>query len=170
MGKRSSRAVAEKRRAIVRTLMARGLEQHEILSTLEQPKYADSQIMRNGELVDNPNFCGNPKTGKPVSKSTISRDWNHALEHWQEESVKEVEEHFSRQLAEIQELKRAAWAVKNITEVRQCIALEIKLLGTARPEKTETELGPKTRKLFSRDDLNELTDEELAAIATGTTS
>lgn len=137
MGKRSSRAVAEKRRAVVRTLMARGLEQHEILTTFEQDMYANPQIMVEGELVDNPNFVGNPKTGEPVNKSTISRDWNHALENWQEEAVKDVSEHFARQKAELSELKRLAWGKKNVSEVRQIIALEMKLLGTAKPEKKE---------------------------------
>ena len=44
MGKRSSRAVAERRRAIVRTLMARGMEQHEILDELQRGRYVMETI------------------------------------------------------------------------------------------------------------------------------
>lgn len=105
--------IEERRRAIVRVLMARGLDKGEILTTLEQVNYEDIQ---SGELI---------------SLSTIGKDWDYVLEQWDNEKSVDKETHKSRSLAEIQELKRAAWASKNITEVRQCIEIEMELLGLA---------------------------------------
>src|SRR5688572_11955491 len=113
MGKRGTAAAKVHRQSIIRSLMARGLEQHEILATLEQDKYTQQHILNNdGELIDNPNFVGNPQTGERLHKSTISRDWNEIWEQWRLEAVQDVNEHFSRQLAEIREAKRIAQAAK----------------------------------------------------------
>lgn len=137
MGKRGTKAAKVHRQSIVRSLMARGLEQHEILDTLEKPQYAEPVMMKDGILIDNPNFCGNVKTGERVDKATISRDWNEIQEQWRKEAVEDVNEHFARQLAEIREAKRIAQAAKDRSEIRLLIQLEMKLLGTPKPEKTE---------------------------------
>lgn len=165
MGKRISKELVAKRRDIVASLLARGMRQTEIVSQL-----GTQYIVRNGTQILNPSYMVNPKTDQPFDKATISRDTKVLREQWQTDAHIHAEEHFSRQFAELQELKRVAWAAKNVGEIRQCIALEIKLLGTAKPEKIESEWGPETRKLFSQEDLSELTDAELAAIATNTTS
>lgn len=90
-----SGTLEKRRRAVVRVLMARGLDQNEIFATLKQPKYAD---------VDSPHFCGDSQTGEHASKLTIRSDWDHALEHWQD--VKETEKNIEQKLAELRELKR----------------------------------------------------------------
>lgn len=137
MGKRGTNAAMEHRQSIVRSLMARGLEQHEILDTLAKPQYSEPYIEKDGILIDNPNFCSNGKTGEPVDKSTISRDWKKIKAEWRKEAVEDVNEHFARQLAEIREAKRIAQAAKDRSEIRLLIQLEMKLLGTPKPEKTE---------------------------------
>jgi hypothetical protein len=141
----------EHRQSIVRSLMARGLEQHEIHTTLSQPKYADREILHNGVLVPNPNFVGNVETGEPVDRATINRDWKDIREQWRSTSLGDIDEHFGRQLAEIQEKKREAQALMSrvldnkekislIGEWRGLQQLEVKLLGTARPERKEIKL------------------------------
>ncbi|MEO1289640.1 MAG: hypothetical protein AAFV93_17900 [Chloroflexota bacterium] len=128
--------VVDKRRDIVASLLARGMRQSEIVSQLSVPSI--TRIV-DGEAVTypNPSYLVNPKTDKPFDKATISRDFKSLREQWQGDAKVNADEHFSRQFAEIQEAKRVAWAQKNMTEVRQLIALEMKLLGTSQPEKKE---------------------------------
>ena len=142
MGNKIQKEVTAKRREVVASLLARGLRQSEIVDTLSQAKYAH-EVLPNGE--PNPHFIGNPVTGEPFNKATISRDVKHLMQVWRENAALDAEEHFARQLAELTELKRAAWSRKDISEIRQCLALEMKLLGTARPEKFEHDVNPELR-------------------------
>lgn len=136
MGKRIPKELVDKRRDIVASLLARGMRQSEIVKQLSIP-YITRKVDGQIQEYPNPSYMLNPKTGEPFDKATISRDFKYLKEQWQAEAQVNADEHFTRQFMELQELKRVAWAAKNITEIRQCIALEIKLLGTARPEKKE---------------------------------
>jgi len=142
MGQRVSREVLEKRREVVASLLARGLRQSEIVDTLSQPKYT-AERLNDGK--PNPYHLINPSTKEPFDKSTISRDVKALVGVWRENAAVDAEEHFARQLAELTELRRAAWARKDLSEVRQCLALEMKLLGTAKPEKFEHGVSPEDR-------------------------
>jgi hypothetical protein len=137
MGMKVPKEVTEKRREIVATLMARGMRQAEVVIQL-----GTKEILRGGEFVNNSSYIVNPNTLQPFDKATINRDFKYLLKGWRENAALEAEEHFSRQLAELTELRRAAWARRDLGEVRQCLALEIKLLGTARPEKLEHSVNP----------------------------
>jgi hypothetical protein len=147
----SPSARKEHRQSIVRSLMARGLEQHEIHTTLSQSKYADREILHNGVPVPNPSFVGNVETGETVDRATINRDWKEIRQEWRNASLGEIDEHLGRQFAEIQEKKRETQALMSKTsdnkekialigEWRGLQQLEVKLLGTARPEKKEVKL------------------------------
>ena len=122
----SRNAIIDERRRHVANLRLRGATQREIVDTLE----------RNG--------VRNPATGKPYSLGIINSDLKALESEWKEEAAADIAEHKSKEYAEIQELKRAAWKAGNLAEVRQCLALEIKLLGTeaaARSEMTIDDTG-----------------------------
>lgn len=152
--KLSPSARKEHRQSIIRSLMARGLEQHEIHTTLSQAKYADKEILKDGFLAPNPNFVGNVETGEAVDRATINRDWKEIREQWRNIALDEIDEHFGRQFAEIQEKKRETQALMSkaadnkekialIGEWRGLQQLEVKLLGTAKPERKEIKLDDK---------------------------
>lgn len=139
MGKQLSPSVVKAhRQSVVRKFMAQGLEQHEIVELFQTEKYAEKTL--NGEA--NPDFVGNPKSGKAVTKSTISRDWNQIKEEWRERAIEDIDEHFARQLAQIRDMYQEARLRMDLSEARQLTALEMKLLGTARPEKFEHDVNP----------------------------
>lgn len=137
MGKKVPKEVTEKRREIVASLMARGMRQAEVVIQL-----GTEMIIRGGDAINNPSYIVNPNTLEPFDKATINRDFKYLLKGWRENALMDSDDHFSRQLAELTELRRAAWARKDLAEVRQCLALEMKLLGTARPEKLEHSVNP----------------------------
>ena len=155
-------AVIEMRRDIVASLAARGMRQTEITKQLSMPT-----IRRGNEELPNPSYLINPETGQPFDKATINRDIKALRAEWQKSAKVSADEYFGEQLAEIREVRRRMWAKNNEEGVLRSIALEIKLTGSARPEKKEIELGEQTRKLFTKDELEDLTDEQLAAIAAG---
>jgi hypothetical protein len=152
--------VAEKRREMVASLLARGMRQIEIVNQL-----GAEYIIRNGTQVQNPSYLVNPITNQPFDRGTINRDVQFLRKQWRESAAEDMEDLLSRQLAEFREARRVAWARGDIEEVRLNLVAEMKLTGTARPEKKEVELGPETRSLFTREELEDLTDEQLAAIA-----
>lgn len=138
MGKRGTRAAKVHRQGIVRSLMARGMEQHEILHQLSTDKrYADEYVEQDGEYLPNPHFVGNVQTGEPVNKATISRDWREILAQWRAEALGDIDDHLSRQFAELREAKRIAQKAKDMRLWAILNAQEMKLLGTPRPEKME---------------------------------
>ena len=157
-------AVIDVRRDIVASLAARGMRQTEITKQLGSPT-----INRNGEDYKNPSFLINPETGEPFDKATINRDIKALREQWRKSASVNSDEYFGEQLAELREARRRMWAKGNEEGVTRNLGLEIKLTGTAKPEKKEIEFGKETRKLFTKDELEDLTDEQLAAIAKGIT-
>jgi len=78
----------------------------------------------------------NVETGEPYGLGTIGRDLVALKKQWKEAAKADIAKHIARELAELTEHRRAAWAGKELDEVRQGLALEMKLLGTQAPEKT----------------------------------
>lgn len=114
MGLNNSRqAIIDNRRRQVAVLRLRGMTQREIIDTLE-----------NGKVV-------NPDTGKPWSLGIINSDLKALDAEWRAEAAKAIDEHKARQLAELNEVRRAAWAVKDLATVLKVLKQEVDILGTA---------------------------------------
>jgi hypothetical protein len=128
-------AAIDKRRDMVASLMARGMRQIEIVNQLGLPT-----IVRNGTEIPNPSYLVNPESGLPFDKSQINRDVQFLRKKWRENAEEETEELLSQQLAELREARRVAWARGEMDEVRLNMVAEIKLTGTAKPEKKEVKL------------------------------
>ena len=115
---KSSRAVIAARRRMVAGFKLRGLRSREIQAALAEDMM-------------------NPETGEPWSLRTIGYDIAALHKQWEEESAKDIGEHKARELAELGEHRKSAWAEKELGEVRLGLALEMKLLGTQEPERRE---------------------------------
>lgn len=168
MGKRKRvpPELIDRRRSIIASLLARGLTQAEIMLTLNRPKYTNEFVTVGGELVPNPHYLINPNTGEPFDKSTISRDVKALREQWQDEALGDVDAIYSEQLFKIREAFRVAWSQNDIGEVRQLLALEIKLTGTARPDRKELRWDDNQFERLPLVDVKELSDADLARVAT----
>ena len=116
-----NRAIVEARRRRVAALKLRGLSAREIQVALGDPT--------KGLL--------NPQTGRAYSLGTIGYDLLALQKRWREESAKDIREHKARELAELVEHRKSAWGQRELAEVRLGIALEMKLLGTAEPDRKE---------------------------------
>ena len=110
----------DRRRSIVSQLLGRNpnLSQREICDLLAE-KYV------------------NPDTTNPWSLGTVNGDVQALRARWRAEADANSEEVFARQLAEIREHRRTAWIDKNLSEVRQSLALEVRLTGTEAPQKPQ---------------------------------
>ena len=75
--------------------------------------------------------------GEPWSRSTIHKDLVALLKEWNASAQAYIGEHIARQLAELTEAKREARQQKDLQAWARFMALEMKLLGTAAPEKSE---------------------------------
>lgn len=125
-------AVIDMRRDMVASLVARGMRQTEITKQLATPT-----IIRNGKEQPNPSYLINPETGEPFDKATINRDVMALKAQWRKSADFNADGAFGRQLAEIEEVKRRMWAKDDIWGVARAVELEIKLMGTAKPQKLE---------------------------------
>lgn len=132
-----------KRRDVVTSLWARGLSQREIQASMANP--------------NNPSFMVNPETGAPYELATINRDIRFVRARREASIDASVEEHKARQLIEIDELRRAAWAKKDLKSVATAIDLEMKLTGTI---STKLDVNLKRKP----DSAEGMTDEELETL------
>lgn len=108
------------RRRRVAALRLKGLTHEEIYQALAMPGQA--QIV-------------NPKTNEPYDRTQITRDLKKIRAEALETAHEAMEQHLADELAQIHELRRAAWAEKAYGIVARCIEMEMKLLGTAAPDK-----------------------------------
>lgn len=115
MRKISSKALKAARQQKVEQLNLRGLSQREIAKALEKQRMI------------------NVNTGKPWSLATINSDLQELEEQWREAALKDRLAKKARVGAEIQELKRAAWAERNHALVAQLIVQERQLYGLDEP-------------------------------------
>ena len=119
-------AIEAKRLELVSALRLRGRTQREIQQALA------------GQMV-------NPQTGEPYSLGTINADIKKLERQWRKAAADTTEEHKARQLAEIGEVKRQAWADKDPALVLRAVDLESNILGTksaVRSELTGENGGP----------------------------
>ena len=119
--RKQTRAIGEARRRRVAALKLRGLSAREIQAALGDPA--------KGIL--------NPNSGKPYGLGTIGRDLVLLRKRWMKEAVGDIGKHKARELAELGEHRKSAWAQRELGEVRLGLALEMKLLGTQEPERKE---------------------------------
>lgn len=126
---KSDRARIAFRRRAVESLSNQGLGLYEIAEKLET----------EGII--------NPDTGEAYHLATIGRDLQENDRRWMAEVVKERGLHKARQLAELREARRRAWANGDLAEVRMNLQSEIKLLGTDSPIRLEIDWQQEAREL-----------------------
>ena len=83
----------------------------------------------------------NPRTEEPWSVATISNDLTTIEEGWREETFKNISDHRSRVLAEIQEVKRTAWQAGKHSIILRAIDQEVSLLGLNELERMGIEIA-----------------------------
>jgi hypothetical protein len=109
----SRAALIDLRRRRVAALSLRGLTQREIVAALRDFK--------------------NPDTGKPYSLGTINHDLQAVEEAWRKYAVADIHERNARLLAEIQEVRRAAWAEKDLQALLRGIKQEYEMTNGDSP-------------------------------------
>jgi hypothetical protein len=72
----------------------------------------------------------NPTTKKPYSDVTILNDLEALKQEWRANAEADISEHQARQVAEVAEIKRAAWAAKDPELALKALDREMKILGT----------------------------------------
>jgi len=101
----------DQRRALVAKYTLRGYSQRGIVDTLKE----------KGII--------NTRTGKSWALGTISNDSQELVTQWREKAGQDISLHKARLLAEIQEVKRAAWNSDDLSLVLNAIKEEAALLG-----------------------------------------
>ena len=116
----SNRDMVIKRREMVAQLRARGLTQREIVEALPRPnKLANGTIVPG---ITKPN-------GDPYSLATVNADLKALQDEWREQARQDTDLVMGELLAELRQVKRAAWAEKNHKLVRQVIMDEMQAYG-----------------------------------------
>lgn len=121
----SGEAVIAKRRVLVASLRLKGYSQRQIWQALA---YGG----RDGE-----GRYVNPNTGEPFSLGTINADIKALEQEWRTEASRDTDIHRARQLSEIQAIKSMAFIKQNPMLALRAIDLEMKLLGTSAPARSE---------------------------------
>ena len=111
------RASEDHRRELVARYHVRGLSQREIVAAL----HAEG--------------CDNPLTGAAWDLATVHRDLRALSAIWQRYEAVPAAEHRARQLAELGEVRRAAWVGDDLDKVLRALKQESDLTGTAAPVK-----------------------------------
>ena len=132
----------DKRREIIASLLSRGMRQVEIVNQLGSPTVTRLVDGEQKTFV-NTSYLINPITNKPFDKSQINRDVQFLRKQWRDKANAEMDELLTEQFMELREARRVAWTRGDMAEVRLNMLAEIKLLGTARPEKKEIKLDDK---------------------------
>lgn len=108
-------ALIDRRRRRVAELVAQRFTQREIEDMLAQDGFINSD------------------TGEPFSLGTVNADIKVLRAGWQRDAKQAIGTHRAEMLAEIQEVKRAAWRDKNHALVLKSIETQATLLGLNRP-------------------------------------
>jgi DNA-binding CsgD family transcriptional regulator len=98
-----------------------------------------------------------------VSPATINRDIANLEAQWRAHAIESVAEHKARVIAELTEVKRAAWGEHNLHAVLQALKAECDLLGLAAPVKLEQRIEV----VDARDKLTQQLDRLTAVSAAG---
>lgn len=115
----SQDAIIDNRRRQVASLRLRGLTQREIMAALE----------KNGVI--------NPHSGNSWQLGTINGDIKALEAEWHKEAIADIQEHKARVLAELSEVKRAAWGSKEYKTILDALKQERDLLGLDMPTKVD---------------------------------
>lgn len=107
-------ALIDRRRRRVAELVAQRFTQREITDTLAQEGFI------------------NLDTGEPFSLGTVNADIKVLRAGWQRDAKQAIGTHRADMLAEIQEVKRAAWGEKNLAIILKAIETQATLLGLNR--------------------------------------
>lgn len=121
----SKDSIMQLRRQRVAELRLMGASQREIWKAL-----AEGGRDGAGRLI-------NPSTNEPFSLGTINGDIQALEEEWRRNAAQSTNLHQARQLAEIQKIKIQAFSQKSPALALRAIELEMKLLGTAAPQKID---------------------------------
>lgn len=141
--------VTSTRRERVAQLVLRGLTAREIVAALAS---GDNRII-------------NGRTGEPWSLGTIGSDLKALKTEWNRRAAEAYDEHRARQLAEVAELKRAAWAARRYDTVLRAMEREAKLLGLDAPISGRVEVtGKDGGKIEIKHDFNDDQLSEIGAI------
>jgi hypothetical protein len=135
---KDGRKIIEARRERVAQLRLRGLSMREIIAAME------SQGMVN------------PETGKPFGLGTLSQDYSELDKQWRANAERATSEHKAEQVAELDEVIRAAWAAKKLETVLHALERKAKVLGIDAPIKATVTAQVR--------ETHELTDNAVAAI------
>ena len=119
------------RRQRVSSLRARGLTHEEIYQEMAAPIKGDEP---------NPYYLVNPETREPFDRSTISRDLKWVRMQNLKEARQSEKQLRARQLAEIAEVKRDAWARGRLMIVLECLKREAALMGLDAPSQSKIEV------------------------------
>lgn len=79
----------------------------------------------------------NPETNQPFSHGTVVTDLKALHKEWMAHAAKDIAAHKADQLAELLELRKRNWETGDLAEVRHCIELEARILGTPAPMRQE---------------------------------
>lgn len=131
----TGRVQRDHRRQIVASLAARGMSERQIHAALQ----------KEGVI--------NHKRNKPYSLGIIASDMIAIREEWRERAQQSMDQHIQRDLADLEELQRAAYAKGNLAIVARAIELRMKLLGSPAPERIQADIttGGETLKTYSFD-------------------
>lgn len=83
-------------------------------------------------LAKEPEFW-NQQTGKPYSIRTVHADVKWCEQQWRDHCIKSIEEHKSRMLNEIAEVKRQGYSEKDLAVVIRALAKECDVIGLNAP-------------------------------------
>lgn len=125
----SQQQIINLRRQKVAQLRVMGLTQRDIWAALA---YGDKD--GKGRLL-------NPKTNEPFSLATINLDIQALTQEWRENAAADTSDHQARQLAEIQAIKVKAFSQQNPELALKAVNTEIKLLGTAAPQRIQLDVS-----------------------------
>lgn len=122
----------EQRRRLVSELLLRrpGITQREICDDLEERGFV------------------NPDTGKPYSLGTVNSDVQTLEDGWRRSAQRDIAEFKWRQIAELDEVKRAAWSDKDVNAVMRAIKLQMDITGTEAPKRSELQVATWRDKLI----------------------
>lgn len=115
MGRQPNAAIVAARRQKVAHLLLRGLKQREIERALATQKIY------------------NPQTRKPWSLGTINADIQLMEEEWRQQAVQDLADRKSRVAAELEYLRRSAWADGDLELVRKLLKDERDMFGLDEP-------------------------------------
>lgn len=135
---------------MIASLRLRGLSQRQIVLALQDPERG----------------YRNPRTGKPWGLATINADIQALDEQWRTNSSQDTAEFKARLMAELDELKRAAWKDKDHELVRRVIRDQRDMVGTDAPQTVKhTGTGKDGEIEFNVNDARDEIQRKLAGIA-----